>query len=260
MDHDHVRGAISAAKTTNQLDELGRIIWRAYGNGEIGEGTAATLSEAIETARRSFGTPRRTPQGTPRGFAPPRRYPARDRHRSLERRRRLAASGPMPPTLACNFTTGELAVLRIVADEGRDKGQCDRSLGELAARAGVGRTTAQNAIRRAASLGLVTVQERRQEGRRNLPNVVAVVSKEWLLWIDRGRGGQGIGFKKPHPTDSIYISGKKRRREPLELDLRARCENKLLGAYLALNDETPPDQGGARINQCLAGRSGQSAN
>jgi hypothetical protein len=53
----------------------------------------------------------------------------------------------MPPTLACRFTTGELAVLRIVADAVRDNGQCVKTIPELAARAGVCRTTAQNAIR-----------------------------------------------------------------------------------------------------------------
>jgi hypothetical protein len=53
--------------------------------------------------------------------------------------------------LACKFTVGELAALRIVADEVREKGNCDRTLGEIAARAGIGRTTAQNAMRLAAA-------------------------------------------------------------------------------------------------------------
>jgi hypothetical protein len=70
-------------------------------------------------------------------------------HASIQRRRSLAASGPMPATLACRFTTGELAVLRIVADAVRDNGQCVKSIPEIAARAGVCRTTAQNAIRQA---------------------------------------------------------------------------------------------------------------
>jgi hypothetical protein len=42
----------------------------------------------------------------------------------------------MPPALAAKFTTEELAVLRIVADEVWDKGWCDRTYAELAARAG----------------------------------------------------------------------------------------------------------------------------
>ena len=67
----------------------------------------------------------------------------------------------------------------------RQHGHCDRTLGEMAARAGVSRTTAKNAIRAAAAMGLVTVQERRRVGQNNLPNVVRVVSREWIQWLAR---------------------------------------------------------------------------
>ena len=91
--------------------------------------------------------------------------------------------------------------LRIVTHEVREKGCCDRTFGEIAARAGIGRTTAQNALRGAATLGLLTVQERRREGHKNLPNVVRIVSREWQLWIKRGgqrkglQGSEGKGLK-----------------------------------------------------------------
>jgi hypothetical protein len=78
----------------------------------------------------------------------------------------------MPPQLAASFTTSELAVLRIITDEVREHGQCDRTLGEIAARAGVCRATAQNALRHAARLGLLTIEERRRSGRPSLPNVI----------------------------------------------------------------------------------------
>ena len=48
----------------------------------------------------------------------------------------------------------------------------------------------KNAIREAARLGLLTVEERRREGRRNLPNVVRIVSKEWTIWLAQGRAGE----------------------------------------------------------------------
>jgi hypothetical protein len=93
--------------------------------------------------------------------------------------------------VACKFTVGELAALRIMTDEVREKGHCDSSLGEIAARAGIGRTTAQNAMRAAAAMGLLTVQERRREGQKNLPNVVRVDSREWQQWIKLGgRAGE----------------------------------------------------------------------
>jgi len=48
----------------------------------------------------------------------------------------------MPPALAAKFTQGELAVLRIVADEVRRTGSCVRTVAEIAARAGVCRANA----------------------------------------------------------------------------------------------------------------------
>src|SRR5919202_1593180 len=110
-----------------------------------------------------------------------------DRARSRERRRRLAYSGPLPPRLAAWFTVGEAAALKVVADEVRAHGKCDRTLGEIAARAGVGRTTVQNAIRQAARLGLLAMQERRRPGARSLSNVIRIVSAEWQSWLERGR-------------------------------------------------------------------------
>ena len=123
---------------------------------------------------------------------PPKRKAARspNRRASIERRRTLAASGPMPPQLASQFTTGELAALRIVADAVRERGACILTLGEIAARAGVCVTTARNALRTAAREGLVTIEERRRDKRPNLANVVRVVSREWKTWIERGPKGK----------------------------------------------------------------------
>src|SRR5215212_4209246 len=112
----------------------------------------------------------------------------------------------MPPALACKFTVGELAVLRIVGDEVRQHGQCARCVDEIAARAGVCRRMVQAALREAARLGLLTIEERRREGRRNLPNVVRIVSKEWTAWLARGGRSSRpaveplIGCKQIHPT------------------------------------------------------------
>jgi hypothetical protein len=80
-----------------------------------------------------------------------------DRQASIQRRRRLAASGPMPPAMAARFTVGELAVLRIVGDEVTANGTCDRSLAEIAARAGVCRKLAQLTLRMAAREGLIAI-------------------------------------------------------------------------------------------------------
>src|SRR3712207_1005828 len=210
------------------LDTLARAIWQDHAAGRLADAEAQQLAEAIETRRQALRRPekgpsalrvaivRGEPQSTiseaPRPAPGLRRNGSRqlvlriprpttyDRTRSIERRRRLAASGPMPPQLAASFTTGELAVLRIIADEVREHGQCDRTLGEIAARAGVCRATAQNALRHAARLGLLTIEERRRSGRSNLPNVIRITSREWLAWLTRGpKGGRSKIFS---PTDS----------------------------------------------------------
>ena len=103
----------------------------------------------------------------------------------------------MPPALAAKFTQGELAALRIIGDECRDHGVCALHLDAIAARAGVGKTTVQNAMRQARRLGLIDVRERRRRGQRSLTNVVRVVSAEWRLWLSRG------GFKKTKATDTV---------------------------------------------------------
>ncbi len=145
------------------------------------------------------------------------------RRQAIERRRRLAASGPLPPALACKFTLSEQAVLRIVGDEYRDKGACTLPIDAIGARAGCCRTTVQNALRQASRLDLITVGERRRPGQPNLPNVIKVVSREWQTWLARGprhatgkAGPREGGFRNTDPTDTeVSLQAKKRARVPV---------------------------------------------
>jgi hypothetical protein len=207
---DTMSAAIDAARTLTKLDHLSVDIWKAWGAGQIGD-EAQLLAMQLEARRKAVRgevKPVGIPPGRPSIFPPrrPQRAPARPV--AIARRRHLAASGPMPPGLACKFTVAELAVLRIVGDEVRERGCCDRTLAELSARAGCSRTKAQDAIREAARLGLLTVQERRRQGQPNLPNVLRIVSREWLQWIEkRPRSswpatGEGGGFRNSDPTDT----------------------------------------------------------
>lgn len=192
--------AIGGAKSLAALDGFCRAVCSDWGAGRLSDEQAQSLAETIEARRREVRgkdtVATRIPQvaAQARSAARPSHFPPRRKARrspnraaSIERRRTLAASGPMPPQLACRFTTGELAALRIVADAVRDRGACMLTLGEVAARAGVCITTARNALRQAAREGLVTIEERRRDKRPNLPNVVRVVSREWTSWIARGR-------------------------------------------------------------------------
>src|SRR3954449_10057587 len=192
--------AIDGARTLAQMDELSRQIWQAHTSGAVDDAGAQSLAERLHERRGSIRAGI-TPVGVPAGrvsLFPPRRRPvSHDRIASRDRRRLLACSGPMPPALASRFTTGELAVLRIVADEAAEKGVCGLCIDAIAARAGVCRRLAQNAIRLAEGDGLLTVQERRHQGRRSDPNLIRIISREWQAWMRRGRGMQpkGVGAK-----------------------------------------------------------------
>lgn len=209
--------AVGGARTLARVDELAKTVWQAFASGAIPEAEATRLAEMVETQRRII-RPRDTvairAPAVPRTwsiFGPKRPTPVSpDRAASMARRRRLAASGPMPPALAAGFTTGELAALRIVADEVRAKGVCGLFLGAIAARAGVSVTTARQAIRQAARAGLVTVEERRRPGDRNLANLVRIVSREWMTWIARGvspKNGEKSGWTHSGPSPACPKSG-----------------------------------------------------
>lgn len=206
MRAEEMRAAIGAVPTLVTLDEVAKGLWAAVAAGEVDDAEAESLSESLEARRAALkakaalrtAVERKAAQG-PSLWLHRRLY---NRTASVERRRRLAASGPLPPALACRFTTAEQAVLRIIGDTARTKGSCELTLGEIAARAGCGRTTAQGAVRLAGRLGLLSVQERRRPMQRSLPNVITITSAEWRTWLSRGPQGEGGGFGSPSPTDT----------------------------------------------------------
>lgn len=170
----------------NRLDDALKAVWRAHAAGAMTDDEAQRAAEVAQ-ARRAVTAPVKRSRG--RLLDPARRKAA------VLRRRQLAASGPMPPALAANFTTAELSVMRIVLDEIRTKGRCDRSMAEIAARAGCCRTSAQNAIRAAVTLGLIRVTERRISGTRNLTNVIELASPEVRDWLSKRQSVIGVGTK-----------------------------------------------------------------
>lgn len=185
--------ALKAVETVplNRLDETLQGVWRAHAAGAMTDEDAQRAAE-LAHARRTTLPPERRSRN--RLLDPARRKAA------VLRRRQLAASGPMPPALAANFTTAELSVLKIILDEIRARGSCDRSMQEIAARAGCCRTSAQNAIRTAAALGLIRITERRVSGNRNLTNLIELVSPEvrnWLLSKRQSSTGVGSFFYRP---------------------------------------------------------------
>jgi len=196
MFQDAIGRAIAAAPWT-ELDRLAQEVWAAHGAGAIDDATAQAAAEAIQARRKAEAKPSPFLSSTSSvpgcGRQKPKRPTSPDRRASIERRRRLVASGPLPPPMAARFTWGEQAVMRIVGDECRQHGCCALHIDAIAARAGVHRTTVQNALREAQGRGpipgqpIVTVQERRRRGQRSLTNIIRIVSTEWTDWLRKGR-------------------------------------------------------------------------
>lgn len=219
------RQAMSAPRAA--LPDVAAALWKAFAAGAVSEAAAEELSGLIE-ARMTLPLSRTAAEGSESlKAAPPRHVGSRPRtDASLERRRRWAASGRLPPALAARFSLGEQAVLALVAAESVRRKDCRLAVGNLAALAGVSETTVRNAIREAVRLGLLTVEERRITGWRNDTNVVRIVSAEWTAWLRLTRKrkqeapaptteGGGCKSAKGTPTEvlSLWIP---RPREPLQ--------------------------------------------
>lgn len=204
---DHITVALQVARGRTMLDEIGRTIWGGMAEGMLSEEEAQRFADQLEALRRGEGIS--IPASEPERrlsrhsiFPPRRKQTPPDRRSSLARRRRLASSGPVPPSLAAHFTTGELAVLRIIGDEWREKGACLKTLAEIAARAGVSRTTTQNAIRQARAMGMLKVEERPVRGAKNLPNKITVICDAWKTWLKRGPKPDRVQKSRPHGYQS----------------------------------------------------------
>ena len=182
-------------------DQELRDLNRLYADGRINDDEYERLDGEIRARMPARRPPAAVvPIGRTKSIFPPkRRCRSPDRLASLERRRVIAASGPMPPTIACRFTVGQLAALGVVGDEIHTKGACELTVGEIAARAGVSHRLAQDAVRLAELDGLLHVEERRQRGARNLPNKLTILSRDWSAWLKRSRRS---GCRFSRPTDN----------------------------------------------------------
>src|SRR3954463_4816887 len=158
-----------------ELAKVASLLWRAYAAGQVTEAQASELSDLIESRRALPAAPK--PIQRRLGSRP--RSPA-----SMERRRRWAASGTLPPALAARFTLAETAVLAVVAAEVLRHSACTLTVGHIAALGGVSETTVRNALRAARGLGLLTVEERRLTAWRTAPKWGRLLPREtrgaWL--------------------------------------------------------------------------------
>src|SRR3954471_13929788 len=134
---EQLRRAVEASPRC-ELPKVSGLLWKAYAAGYVSESDAAELSTLIEARKVVRSAPRVSP-----------RRLVRSRPRSsesLERRRRWAASGRLPPQIQCRFTISEAAVLAVVAVDATAHGACTRTIGHIAAVAGVSETTVRKAL------------------------------------------------------------------------------------------------------------------
>ena len=174
-----------------QLDHLSQRLWVMHGQGELTDEEASWLSDLIKSRRpvRSVPPTSSIPVGRAirtSHFVPRRRQASPDREASRNRRTELGASGALPNGLRAGFTLSELAVLTVIAGEVKRRGICDLPIDQMAAQAGVCRTSVQNALHEGRRRGLIKITYRPRRGAKSLPNLVEIISPEWRAWIKRG--------------------------------------------------------------------------
>ncbi|MBB4123297.1 hypothetical protein [Martelella radicis] len=174
------------------------------------------LAHAYETGKahtwRAFHGPRNVGGRRPGRFIEKDRLrvASPDRDASRRRKRSWAGSSRLPKEMREEFTEGERAALSIVAEQVKRNGLCDLPIDKIAALAGVSRTTCQNAFRKARSGAspYIAIQERPRPGRKNLTNIIRIVSQEWKRWLKNL-----IGFKKLNPSKTKNNNTTNNRRE-----------------------------------------------
>jgi hypothetical protein len=178
---EQLRRAVEASPRV-ELPKVSALLWKAFAAGTVSESDAADLSNLIEARKAIPATPKPAQ----------RRFGSRPRSgASMERRRRWAASGLLPPAVAARFTLAEQAALSVVAAESRKRGDCRLTNKEVADVAGVSISTARNAVRVARMLGFISVTERRRSAFRSDSNIIRITDAGWRAWLRLG------GVKSP---------------------------------------------------------------
>lgn len=210
-----------------------------------GLASADPLERAVLVA--SAGRLPRYPDGYGRHGENARQNRVYDRARSRQRKRMMGGDGRLPNTIRHWFTEGERAVLSVIADEVKRRGKCELPVEKIAAKAGVSIRLVQYAIATASNGSkeildrkrkgepvpplLISVERRPRKGARSLPNLIKIVSREWMSWlsyqpseapaveaaeegewsaVDVHAGQLGrvlrIGCKKKHTSENPYLS------------------------------------------------------
>ena len=227
---EQFRAAVAGAHA-RQVDDLGRMIWRAHGSALLSDADAQSLAEALQARQRALGS-RVVPSSIRLANGRPCRSVPRspDRERSICRRRSVSMSGALPSRLASAFTTGEAAVLSIIAGEVKRAGTCDWPVDKIAGLAGVSRRSAQYALRHAERLGMISITARPRPGLKNETNIIAIICADWRSWLKLHRvqktACHGNNLIKQGRNAWVNNSGGKNNHRPASVTLHERLSER----------------------------------
>lgn len=214
-----------AARSLQQVDDCAKSAWVLNGEGLIADEEMAYLAPVIEHQRKSTQTePTRRPCSVPcldqesRHCRRRPSIPQEKKDASWLRRRGLAKDCIIPTCIARLFTVSKLAVLAVIARAVLERGLSKMSLPEIAARAGVGCTTARYALRDAVRMGLVTITENRLNMRWHRPNTIRIVCRRWLAWLRGRRVAQAHRGMEWQPLLVGYLTPLKNLSPTVEID------------------------------------------
>jgi AraC-like DNA-binding protein len=236
MDTDDIRLAIGAAASSAALDELGRRLWRSYGQGQIDDNSANAISGAIDARRAALkgfrhptppspskatlGHPMRSgarsasrpPQHQrPRrekvfGFGRPRPLDREARVRIMARARAMSRSTE-PGKHYGALTAKTLAVLEALlwGFHNPSDGRCFPSYEAIADRAGCARSTVAEAIKALEDTGILSWVNRIKRVRERVVDMFG----GWGATIERVvRTSNAYHFLDPEPQNPPAAFGK----------------------------------------------------
>ena len=199
-----IKAAVPNIKKTAELDYLTQLLWQHHSRGEVSDNIAQDIAEAIAAQRSLLLTSPARRWSSPILNRPTRSYSTSN---FIQRRRRQAASGYLPPTIAAAFTLGEQSVLSVIAILTlKGGGTCDAPIAKIAALAACSRTVVQSAIRQARRLGLLRVTERPRHGQPSLTNIIEVIDGLWKMWLNKRSTLSGGRVKFAEYQESTYIN------------------------------------------------------
>lgn len=220
-----IHAAIEAADVA-QLDRLLPQVWSAWSAGAVSDADAQHLAELVQARKAATRTTAGAFRAVGVSYNPRKLQPCPRTPERLARRRRIIAPRALPPVIADRCTPAEAAVLTVISNIVRQRGLCDRTVDEIAARAACSRRTVQRALRLAERLGWITLRARPRRGLKSLTNIIRVLAPAWRSWLNLGSPSNRVTELAPHDqkvANHLVRNSEKRPRLPFSPPIAEPC-------------------------------------